>query len=208
MKIRRRSVIGLATTEPVAEAAGDTTAVPAADPIRAGPAAADGIEKSDTVEPEPTSRRAAAVDAHPAPAWTPPPSPEPSHDSSGELRACIEAEAWAGAAGGGPWSTTSGDSLSDDLIAGAYDGIGVRAPDAPPHARSRPVRSPGASPRGGEDTAPRAGSREDEEVEPGEAADDAPDDPSEPVESAAANGMATAAAPTPNATANRPTRPT
>ena len=72
------------------------------------------------------------------------------------------------------------------------DGPALTALEAPPRPRA----------------APREGAFVDVEVPEDESAAPDPVDPAEPVVSANATGIATTAEPTPNATANAPTRPT
>ena len=124
-KNRMKSAIGLAVNEPVAEAPGVSTSVPAAAPINGSPlvvaAAALAVPAC-----EPTSRLVAANAAHangPA-AGTPPSLPAPSHDSRLPLNPVTAPRAPAAVITGSSGASAATGTLTAST-SGAVDGVGV-----------------------------------------------------------------------------------
>ena len=98
--------------------------------------------------------------------------------------------------------------MSDEPLSLATGGTAPRLPDP---AEDPPAESPAAEPARPARAGPRDGAFVDSDAadpEPAESAELDPDDPAEPVVSANATGTDATAEPTPNATANAPTRPT
>lgn len=196
MKIAMKPAIGLAVSAPTAEALGDCTtpAAPTHSPLDTAAAA-----------------ESAAVHANTAPAGPSTPAPllpEPSHDTTAgltganELRGVTAEIAAAGAGTPVDPHASTGTSSESRTTATSDGAVPRRATTSPPTPASTgpPPREPCRF------TGALAGA--EPEASRGEVSEDA-DEPAEPVLSAhAVAGNAAITPPTPNATANAPTRPT
>jgi hypothetical protein len=106
------------------------------------------------------------------------------------------------------------EALSDEPLPPAVDGASLPGPAVAPPDPRRPnpadeplEESVAVEPARPVRTAPREGA-DDADADEADDASDEPAEPPEPVVSATATGTDATAEPTPNATANAPTRPT